>query len=179
MSVDSSPGLPAPVEALWPDLTQDDVLRERLRQARIVAVLALAVALVLGTGWFLDRRTPDVDPGIRAEVDLILSSWLALQGHAAAQRPVSRADLSAARIWPEAPGVRDELETVTETREAPERYFVTDVRETAGGVVLVEAGWSVSRPDAAYSSEYFVTFVRGDDERLRMVQYTLDLRGGI
>ncbi|GAA0614706.1 hypothetical protein GCM10009547_15700 [Sporichthya brevicatena] len=179
MSIDRGPGLPAPTNALWPPLTSDDAARERLRRARIGAAAALALALLLGVGWFLDRREPDLDPRVRAQVDQALESWRQVQVRAAAGQTITDDALLAAGVQPNAVGVRESLETVRDSHEAPQRYFVNLIRTPPGDAVLVEASWGVHNADAAYSWEQFVTFVRDERGQLRMVACTPDVRDGI
>ncbi len=167
------------MDVVWSPLTPDDVVRERLRRARLLAAAALALALLLGVGWFLDRREPDLDPRVRAQVDQALESWRQIQVRAAAGETITDGALLGAGVQPNAVGVRESLETVRDSREAPQRYFVNEISTSPGDAVLVEASWGVHTADAAYSWEEFVTFVRDERGQLRMVACTPDVRDGV
>ena len=179
MAMNDGPGLAPPAEPLFAALTDEDDRREQLRRARLLAAAAALLAVALAVGWFWDRQEPGVDPKVRTEVEQALEIWRQVQSRAAAGQTITDGELLAAGVQPDATGVREALEIVREAHEAPQRYFVTKIRTPPGDAVLVEASWGVHTADAAYGWEEFVTFVREESGRLRMVAYTPDVRGGI
>lgn len=174
-----SPGLAPPAEPLFPALTDEDHGREQMRRARLIAAVAIVLAVALAAGWFWDRREPGADSTVRAQVGQALESWRQLQLRAAAGQVITDEALLAAGVQPDGVGVRDALEVARDAHEAPQRYFVDLIRTPPGDAVLVEVSWGVYTADAAYSWEEFVTFVREDSGRLRMVAFTPDVRDGI
>jgi hypothetical protein len=108
-----------------------------------------------------------------------LTAWGHLQ-EAVGEQTLTDADLRAARVVPEGPGIRSGLKLFgPPLRPTGVSYTTTRIRQEAGGVVLVEAFAHYSFDGSRQNGgAFFFMFVR-DRDVLRLVAEKGDFRDGL